>query len=148
MRVRTCSGAVVWEPAVFDSQIAGTGAYGASGDDGNALRASFRNPVAVLFMPSGDLIIADAGSNALRVVANDTGIVTTLVQTLPPGSSRLNGTLLNESDVQRLAINVTFEEPLWLATRNDSQIIIVVDQGASQVSLARWRRTSQITLRA
>ena len=48
------------------SKIAGTGAYGATGDGGSATAATLGQPSAAAVNGSGDLFIADTGNNVVR----------------------------------------------------------------------------------
>src|SRR5580700_8432059 len=60
--------------------VAGTGAQGSqgpSGDGGPATSATLSIPLALAFDSSGNLYIADAGSNRIRMVNTTTGIITT-----------------------------------------------------------------------
>ncbi len=56
--------------------FAGTGVQGFSGDGGTATSAELSVPRAVAVDPSGNLLIVDAGNNAIRKVAS--GIITTV----------------------------------------------------------------------
>ena len=56
--------------------FAGTGAVGASGDNGPALSATFNYPTGMALTPAGDLMLADAGNNRIRRIAN--GIASTV----------------------------------------------------------------------
>ncbi len=59
--------------------VAGTGAYGFSGDGGPATAASLAAPVAVFLDASGNLYIADGGNNErVRMVSAATGVITTV----------------------------------------------------------------------
>ena len=54
------------------STIAGTlGVSGASGDGGPAVSATLRYPYGVAIAASGDIVIADTGNNAIRVIPMD-----------------------------------------------------------------------------
>ena len=58
--------------------VAGTGTAGNTGDGGAATSAELTSPMAVTVDPFGDLIIADNGAAAVRLVT-PTGIISTLV---------------------------------------------------------------------
>lgn len=60
--------------------VAGNGRAGSSGDGGPGPRAALNLPTGVAIAPSGDILILDAGNNAVRAVDPDTGIITTLIQ--------------------------------------------------------------------
>jgi trimeric autotransporter adhesin len=53
--------------------VAGTGGYGLSGDGGPAVKAELEFPTDVTADGSGNLVIADSGSDRVRVVAAQTG---------------------------------------------------------------------------
>jgi trimeric autotransporter adhesin len=53
--------------------IAGDGRYGYSGDGGPAVAASFRSPAGVAVDRSGNVLVADASGNRVRVVAAVSG---------------------------------------------------------------------------
>jgi trimeric autotransporter adhesin len=53
--------------------VAGTGTSGYGGDSGPARQATFNGPASVAVDPAGNLVIADSGNNAIRVVAARSG---------------------------------------------------------------------------
>jgi trimeric autotransporter adhesin len=57
--------------------VAGDGTYGYSGDGGLATSASLRFPYGVAVDASGNIYIADSGSNRILMVTKTTGIITT-----------------------------------------------------------------------
>lgn len=63
-------------PAGIIRTFAGTGAVGASGDNGAALSATFNYPTGMALTPAGDLLLADAGNNRIRRIAS--GLVSTV----------------------------------------------------------------------
>ncbi len=68
--------------------VTGTGRPGFFGDGGPARLAAVSLPTGLAVGPAGELLIVDAGNNALRRVDPDTGFITTLVRnplTLIPG---------------------------------------------------------------
>ena len=69
------------------STVAGTGLAGFSGDGLPATATQLFLPSAVTTDAQGNLYIADTSNNRIRVVAKDTGIMTTLVGTGAPGFS-------------------------------------------------------------
>lgn len=70
--------------------VAGTGTAGYSGDGGPATAAMLNNPHAVLALPDGGFLIADASNNRVRRVAPD-GTITTIVGTGVASFSGDNG---------------------------------------------------------
>jgi sugar lactone lactonase YvrE len=67
--------------------VAGTGEAGYSGDGGPAIKASFNEPYSLTVAPNGDIFIVDRLNAAVRQVAADTGIITTVAGTGEPGYS-------------------------------------------------------------
>lgn len=57
--------------------IAGTGTLGSSGDDGAASLALLNHPIGAAVDASGNIYIADNSNHVVRLVAVDTGIITT-----------------------------------------------------------------------
>ncbi|MDP2644743.1 MAG: SMP-30/gluconolactonase/LRE family protein [Desulfobacterales bacterium] len=81
------------------STVAGTGAAGSSGDGGLATAAKLNRPRAVFADAAGNLFIADASNNKVRVVSAGNNFIYTLAGTgsggfdgdnLPAAASRLN----------------------------------------------------------
>jgi hypothetical protein len=68
--------------------VAGTGAFGFSGDGGPATSASLRNPEGVAVDAAGNLFIADSLNHRVRKVATATGIITTVAGSGTFGSPR------------------------------------------------------------
>ncbi len=64
-------------PEGIITNFAGTGAVGATGDNGQAVNATFSNPTSLALNAAGDLLVADAGNNRIRRISD--GIVRTLV---------------------------------------------------------------------
>ena len=58
--------------------IAGTGAWGHSGDGGPAKKAVFRGPKAIRADRAGNLYVVDTENHAIRKIAAATGIITTV----------------------------------------------------------------------
>ncbi len=73
-------------PAGIISTVAGTGAFGASGDGGLATFASFSDFMGLAVDASGSLYIVDSGNRRIRKVTAN-GIVTTIVGTGTQGFS-------------------------------------------------------------
>jgi RHS repeat-associated protein len=67
--------------------IVGTGApcspTGACGDGGPAINAQLNAPIGIAIDGSGNLFIADSGSQEVRMVTASTGVISTLVNSLP-----------------------------------------------------------------
>jgi len=60
--------------------VAGTGAEGASGDGGSAIRAEICKPVGIAIDPQGNIVLPNNCASPIRVVDGD-GIITTLAAT-------------------------------------------------------------------
>ena len=73
------------------SLFAGTGVGGFSGDGGPALSATFSNIRALLPMPNGDLLVADASNGRVRKI-DSSGIVTTIAGGGASGTSNIRAT--------------------------------------------------------
>ena len=58
--------------------VAGSGAAGFEGDGGPAASASLHGPSAVAVARNGDLYVADTLNNRIRMIAHDTGVITTV----------------------------------------------------------------------
>ena len=91
-------------PAGIISTVAGNGAYGATGDGGQATSASFSDVTDVALDAAGNLYIADASNHRIRKVTPG-GIVTTVAGTGVQGFS---------GDGEP-AINATLNRPISLA---------------------------------
>jgi trimeric autotransporter adhesin len=70
------------------STVAGTGSSSYSGDGGLATSAKLYYPYGVAIDASGNIYIADAGNNRIRMVTKSTGIISTVAGT---GSSGYSG---------------------------------------------------------
>jgi hypothetical protein len=71
--------------------VAGTGAVGYTGDNGAATSATLASPSAVAYDGAGNLYIADAQNNVVRLVSKTTGIITTVAGTGAEGFAGDNG---------------------------------------------------------
>jgi sugar lactone lactonase YvrE len=83
---------LVWRVAVGTGVIsiyAGNGTAGYGGDEGPAISAELKNPMAIAFDKAGNLYIADTSNSVIRMVAAGTGFITTVVG---------NGTCGDEGD--------------------------------------------------
>ena len=69
------------------STCAGNGSTGYSGDGGQATAAELTNPQSICTDSSGNLFIADPGSNTIRRVDRHTGIITTVAGSAAAGYS-------------------------------------------------------------
>lgn len=60
------------------STVAGTGAFGFSGDGGPAIDALLSRPYQIAFGPDGDLYFTDTGNQRLRKIDLGSGVITTI----------------------------------------------------------------------
>lgn len=72
------------------SVVAGNGTYGYSGDLGPATSATLGNPVAVRTDAAGNIYIADAAINFIRIVQASSGIISTLTGSSTGGAALAN----------------------------------------------------------
>ena len=114
-------------PAGIVSTVAGNGTYGATGDGGLAINASFSDVTDVALDAAGNLYIADASNHKIRKVTPG-GIVTTVAGTGVQGSSGDRG----------LAINATLNRPISVALDAAGNLYICdsSNHNVRQVSLA------------
>ena len=71
--------------------IIGNGTQGYAGDGGPAIDAEFHSITGITFDLAGNLYIADANNNRVRVVAASTGVITTIAGDGTAGASGDNG---------------------------------------------------------
>lgn len=108
----------------FISTVAGSGAYGYSGDGGVATAASLKSPAGIaLDAVSGDLFISGAGSGRIRMVLKSTGIISTVAGTGRYGYTGDGG----------LATNASFAGPVGVALDASSGIMYIADSGNNVV---------------
>jgi uncharacterized protein (TIGR03437 family) len=80
------------------SLVAGTGAYGSAGDGGQATAATFEQISGIALDASGDVYIADYGTNRVRAIAAATGIITPFAGSGTRGSAG-NGALATSAQL-------------------------------------------------
>jgi sugar lactone lactonase YvrE len=105
------------------TRVAGTGVPGFAGDRGPALSAQLRGPVGVSLDGRGNIYVADAGNQRIRVVDGQTGVMSTVVGT---GGQGVVGDLVT-------ATNASLD-PTGLALDGQGGLY-VVDRGNNRV----WR---------
>lgn len=104
--------------------IAGTGAYGSTGDGGKATVAALKYPAGLaLDSISGNLFICGAGSNRIRMVTKSTGIISTVAG---------NGSYAYTGDGGP-AINATFNGASSIALDASSGTMYIADRGNNVV---------------
>ena len=83
--------------------VAGTGAIGATGDNGLAVSATLNLPTGVAVDAPGDVFIADSNNNVIREVNASTGVITTVAGDYVRGySGDSTATLNNPATVAEL----------------------------------------------
>jgi streptogramin lyase len=60
------------------SHIAGTGAKGFSGDDGDPLKATFNGPKGIALSPTGNVVVVDTENQAIRQIDLKNNVITTI----------------------------------------------------------------------
>jgi len=111
--------------------VAGTGAQGsqgASGDGGPATSATLAIPLALAFDSSGNLYIADAGSNRIRMV-NTSGIISTFAGNGNNNNSGDGGPAVNASLNTPSAIAFDSSGDLLIADTGNNEIRMVSPKG-------------------
>jgi sugar lactone lactonase YvrE len=94
-------------------RIAGTGVVGAPLTDGPARETTVHTPTAMVYLPNGDLVIADAAAHALYVLRSATG------------------------RLERLGRSITFVEgPSALALLDMNTLLVAADNRVYTVSIA------------
>jgi sugar lactone lactonase YvrE len=107
--------------------VAGTGAQGSqgpSGDGGPATAATLSIPTALAFDSSGNLYIADAGSNRIRMVNIASGTISTFAG---------NGNNINSGDGGP-AVNASLDSPSAIAF-DASGDLLIADTGNNEIRM-------------
>jgi sugar lactone lactonase YvrE len=110
------------------SVFAGNGSYGYSGDHGLATSAELNFPDGIVLDEAGNLYIADARNNVIRMVAANTGVITTIAGVY--GSS---GSFVNVGD-GGLATAAHLSSPTALAVDGNGNLYIA-DTGNHRVRM-------------
>ena len=108
--------------------IAGTGSYGSSGDDGAATSAQLNNPVGVANDMHGNLYIADATNNKIRIVSS-TGIITTIAGTGMWGSNGDDGAATSAQLNNPQAIAIDISGKLYIGDISNFKVRLVSTTG-------------------
>jgi sugar lactone lactonase YvrE len=106
----------------FIYTVAGTGAWGYSGDGALATSARLNNPNGVAVDPLGNLYIADWGNNVVRKVTAATGIITTIAGTGIPAHSGDGGMATSAELWQPQSVTVDPAGNLYIAESGDSVV--------------------------
>jgi streptogramin lyase len=75
----------------YITTIAGTGTLGYSGDNGQAITATFNNPYGIALDSIGNVYVADTVNNVIRKIDVSTGIITKFAGGNPPPLTSPNG---------------------------------------------------------
>jgi len=94
--------------------VAGTGTFASTGDGSLAIYATLKSPAGVAVDASGNVYIADTGSNKIRKVTSATGIISLVAGTGAPGSTGDGGS----------AINATLNSPAGIAVDASGNVYI------------------------
>ena len=108
-------------PSFFISTVAGNGAFGATGDGGPAIGATFQNPITIVLDTSRNLFIADPGSNRIRKI-DAAGFISTFA------GNGLAGFSGDGND----ALNASFDSPYGVAVTPVGDVF-VADTGNSRI---------------
>ena len=108
--------------------IAGTGAYGDSGDGGAATSATLGYPTGVSVDISGNVYIADNGNSKIRMVTS-AGIITTIAGTGGWGSSGDGGAATSAQFYYPYGVSVDISGNVYIADYFDNKIRMIGPRG-------------------
>ncbi|GAB4056079.1 NHL domain-containing protein [Spirosoma litoris] len=110
------------------STVAGTGAYGYSGDNGPAINATLGSPSGIAVDATGNLFIADQNTHSIRKVATD-GTITTVAGNGIAGFSGDTGPAVNANLHTPYAVAVDATGNLFIADQANHRIRKVAADG-------------------
>ncbi len=102
--------------------IAGNGISGYLGDNGPATAARFKSPYAVALASSGNLYISDSGHSRIRMVAANSGTITTVAGTGVQGYSGDNGPATAASLNSPSGVAVNYDGNIFIADMYNHRI--------------------------
>jgi uncharacterized protein YjiK len=102
--------------------VAGTGAAGYSGDNGQATAAEVNNPVGIAVDAGGDIFIADSGNNRIREINASTHVITTVAGSGAAGYSGDNGQATAAKLNNPEAVAVDAAGDIYIADYGNSRI--------------------------
>jgi sugar lactone lactonase YvrE len=104
------------------STIAGTGAFGYTGDGGPATNATLDTPSGVAVDGAGNIFIADTGNNVIRKIEVATGIMRTVAGNGIQGNSGDNGFATSAELNQPLGVTLDIGGNLYVADTGNNRI--------------------------
>jgi trimeric autotransporter adhesin len=107
------------------STVAGTGSSGYSGDGGLATSAGLGYPNGVAIDASGNIYIADAGKNCIRMVTKSTGIISTVAGTGSSGYSGDGGLATSAVLVSPSGVAIDASGNIYIADTSNNRIRMV-----------------------
>jgi len=102
--------------------VAGTGVQNFYGDGGLATDAHLSNPDGVCTDASGNIYIADWGSNRIRKIDITTGIITTIIDTSGPGFSGDNAPAINAKLHTPIGIFVDAHDNIYIPDNANNRV--------------------------
>jgi trimeric autotransporter adhesin len=115
-------------PGGVVTTVAGTGGWGSRGDGGPAVSAQLNDARGLAVDQSGNLFIADAGNNEIRMVT-PAGIITTVAGNGTGGFSGDNGPATSAQLNQPVAVAVDAAGDLFIADQHNNRIRMVTSTG-------------------
>lgn len=115
-------------PSGVITTVAGNGASGLSGDGGPATSAHLSGPRGLAVDPAGDLLIADAGNNVVRMVTT-AGVMKTVAGNGTGGLSGDGGPATSAALNGPVAIAADSSGNLYIADRHNNRIRMVNSAG-------------------
>ena len=106
--------------------VAGTGDAGYNGDGVKAVKATLFRPSDVTLDPSGNIYIADALNDRIRMVASSTGMITTVAGTGDAGFSGYGGLATAATISQPLGIDIDASGTVYIADTFNSRVLAVM----------------------
>jgi DNA-binding beta-propeller fold protein YncE len=105
--------------------VAGSGAYGFSGDGGAATAAQLYMPTGVAVDSAGNIYIADFGNNRVRMVTSSTGNISTVAGNGTAGFSGDGGAATSAALYRPAGVSVDASGNLYIADTNNNRVRVV-----------------------